>query len=184
MTNSYPSAPHLVILETLASTQTYTSSYFLETFNFFLLSASLSFRNTLLVVTDDICSKMAPTEALDDRNGDIESRPEEETPLLSHDLPPTVAPSRRYQLKVIGLAMTFILIVEVGAYLQIPPSYQLMEEIICRQRYPDHIISAEDDDVCKGPDVQGQLAMIKGWQNSFDCVPCMSHPQTPTVSAG
>ncbi|KAK1506480.1 [Colletotrichum costaricense] len=116
---------------------------------------------------------MAPTKAVDDRNGDIESRPEEETPLLSHDLPPTVAPSRRYQLKVIGLAMTFILIVEVGAYLQIPPSYQLMEEIICRQRYPDHIISAEDDDVCKGPGVQGQLAMIKGWQNSFDCVPSL-----------
>ncbi|KXH42552.1 ATP synthase F0 [Colletotrichum nymphaeae SA-01] len=116
---------------------------------------------------------MAPTKALDDRNGDIESRPEEETPLLSHDLPPTVAPSRRYQLKVIGLAMTFILIVEVGAYLQIPPSYHLMEEIICRQRYPDHTISAEDDDVCKGPDVQGQLAMIKAWQNSFDCVPSL-----------
>ncbi|KAL2876116.1 Sir2 histone deacetylase Hst2 [Colletotrichum sp. CLE4] len=116
---------------------------------------------------------MAPTKAVDDRNGDIESRPEEETPLLPHDLPLTVAPSRRYQLKVIGLAMTFILIVEVGAYLQIPPSYQLMEEIICRKHYPDHIISAEDDDVCKGSDVQGELAMIKGWQNSFDCVPSL-----------
>lgn len=127
---------------------------------------------------------MAPTKAIDDRNGDIESRPEEETPLLSHDLPPRVAPSRRYQLKVIGLAMTFILIVEVGAYLQIPPSYQLMEEIICRQRHPDRIISAEDDDVCKGPDVQGQLAMIKGWQNSFDCVPCMSHYLASTIGTG
>ncbi|OHE99738.1 Sir2 family protein [Colletotrichum orchidophilum] len=114
---------------------------------------------------------MAPTKTVDDRNGDIEGRPEEETPLLSHDLPSTVAPSKSYQLRVIVLAVTFILIVEVGAWLQVPPAYQLMEKIICHQRYPDHIISSEDDDICKGPDVQGDLAMIRGWQNSFDCVP-------------
>ncbi|KAL2133861.1 hypothetical protein VTI74DRAFT_1533 [Chaetomium olivicolor] len=28
-----------------------------------------------------------------------------------------------------------------------------------------------DDPVCKGPDVQGYLAMLRGWQATFDCVP-------------
>ncbi|OLN96521.1 hypothetical protein CCHL11_00775 [Colletotrichum chlorophyti] len=104
------------------------------------------------------------------RHGDLESRPSEETPLLAHDLPLTVAPSKAYQLKVIGLAMAFIVLVEIGAYLQIPPSYQLMEGIICRKHFPDHVLSNGEDDVCKSPIVQGELAMIKGWQNSFDCV--------------
>ncbi|GJC82700.1 efflux pump ustT [Colletotrichum liriopes] len=113
---------------------------------------------------------MAPTQSVD-HDGDVEGRrPAEETPLLAHDLPPTIAPTRAYQIKVIGLAMAFIVIIEIGVYLQIPPSYQLMEEIICRKHYPDHIISqGEDDDVCKGALVQGELAMVKGWQASFDC---------------
>ncbi|WQF82994.1 Putative major facilitator superfamily, MFS transporter superfamily [Colletotrichum destructivum] len=115
---------------------------------------------------------MAPTHYTD-HDGDVEGRrnPDEETPLLAHDLPPTLAPSRAYQVKVIVLAMSFILLLEIGAYLQIPPSYQLMEDIICRKHYPDHIISQKDkDNVCKTALIQGELAMIKGWQASFDCV--------------
>ncbi|KAL0937506.1 MFS transporter [Colletotrichum truncatum] len=104
---------------------------------------------------------------------DVEHRPAEETPLLAHDLPETVAPSRGYQLKVIVLSMTFIVILEIGAFLQIPPTYQIMEEIICRKKYPDHIITDAVDDICKGPEVAGELAMIKGWMNSFDCIPSL-----------
>ncbi|GKT42536.1 efflux pump ustT [Colletotrichum spaethianum] len=114
---------------------------------------------------------MAPTSSVD-HDGDVEARrPEEETPLLAHDLPQTIAPTRAYQIKVIGLAMTFIILIEIGVYLQVPPSYQLMEEIICRKHYPDHIISQDDDDdLCKAALVQGELAMVKGWQASFDCI--------------
>lgn len=115
---------------------------------------------------------MAPTHYTD-HDGDVEGRrnPDEETPLLAHDLPPALAPSKTYQIKVIVLAMSFILLLEIGAYLQIPPSYQLMEDIICRKHYPDHIISQKDEDnVCKTALIQGELAMIKGWQASFDCV--------------
>ncbi|TDZ21193.1 NAD-dependent protein deacetylase hst2-1 [Colletotrichum orbiculare MAFF 240422] len=104
-------------------------------------------------------------------DADAERRPAEETPLLAHDLPANVAPSRAYQIKVIGLAMTFILLIEIGAYLQIPPTYQLMEEIICRKHYPDHVATDAADDVCKSPEVAGELAMIKGWHGSFDCIP-------------
>ncbi|KAK1985383.1 ATP synthase F0 [Colletotrichum cereale] len=105
-------------------------------------------------------------------NGDVEGRrPEEDTPLLAHDLPSTVAPTRAYQVRVIGLAMTFMILAEIGVYLQIPPSYQLMEEIICRKYYPDHTVSQSDaGNVCKSPLVQGELAMVKGWQASFNCV--------------
>ncbi|KAF9879497.1 ATP synthase F0 [Colletotrichum karsti] len=105
------------------------------------------------------------------RDRDVEHRPAEETPLLAHDLPATVAPSRAYQIKVVVLAMTFIVIIEIGAYLQIPPTYQIMEEIICRKHYPDHIVTDAADDICKGPGVAGELAMVKGWMNSFDCIP-------------
>ncbi|KAK1999783.1 ATP synthase F0 [Colletotrichum falcatum] len=100
------------------------------------------------------------------------TRPEEDTPLLAHDLPSTVAPTRAYQTKVIGLSMVFILLLEIGAYLQIPPSFQLMEEIICRKHYPGHTISQSDrGNVCKSALVQGELAMVKGWQTSFGCIP-------------
>ncbi|KAF6803553.1 MFS transporter [Colletotrichum musicola] len=112
---------------------------------------------------------MAPKS--EDYDADVERRPAEETPLLAHDLPDTVAPSRGYQLKVIAWAMTFIVIVEIGAYLQIPSTYQLMEQIICRKHYPGHIATDAADDVCKAPEVAGELAMIKGWMNSFDCIP-------------
>ncbi|KAK1590933.1 ATP synthase F0 [Colletotrichum navitas] len=100
------------------------------------------------------------------------TRPEEDAPLLTHDLPSTVAPTRAYQVKIIGLAMVFILIGEIGAYLQIPPTFQLMEEIICHKHYPGHIISQSvHDNVCKSAEVQGELAMIKGWQTSFGSIP-------------
>ncbi|KAK2729476.1 major facilitator superfamily transporter [Colletotrichum kahawae] len=102
---------------------------------------------------------------------DVERRPEEETPLLAHDLPATVAPSRAYQFKVIAISMIFIVIVEVGALLQVPPTYQIMEQIICEKRFPGHIATDAADDVCKGPEVAGELAMVKGWLNSFDCIP-------------
>lgn len=112
---------------------------------------------------------MAPKS--EDHDVDVERRPAEETPLLAHDLPDTVAPSRGYQLKVIAWAMAFIVVVEIGAYLQIPSTYQLMEQIICRKHYPGHVATDAADDVCKAPEVAGELAMIKGWMNSFDCIP-------------
>ncbi|KAK4236022.1 major facilitator superfamily domain-containing protein [Achaetomium macrosporum] len=32
-------------------------------------------------------------------------------------------------------------------------------------------IVLSDDPVCKNPDVQGYLAMLRGWANTFDCIP-------------
>lgn len=120
---------------------------------------------------------MASTKPVD-HEGSVERRHhEEETPLLGYDLPTTsVAPSIGDRTKIIGLAMSYIILIEVGSYLQIPPSYQLLEDIICRKYFPDHILSDVDDDVCKTPEVQGELAMIKGWQASLDCVARESCP--------
>ncbi|KDN70779.1 putative ATP synthase F0 [Colletotrichum sublineola] len=100
-------------------------------------------------------------------------RPEEDAPLLiQEDLPTTIAPTRTHQFKAIAMAMTFVIIVEFGAYLQVPPSYQLMEEIICRKYHSVPIIQrVGHDDVCKLPQVQGELAIIMGWKSSFDCIP-------------
>ncbi|GKT65419.1 ATP synthase F0 [Colletotrichum tofieldiae] len=104
-------------------------------------------------------------------DGDVEARrPEEETPLLGHGLPTSVGPSKGNRTNIIGLAMAYIILIEIGSYLQIPPSFQLLEDIICRKYFPDHILPGGGDDVCKTPEVQGELAMIKGWQASFDCV--------------
>ncbi|KAK2052489.1 ATP synthase F0 [Colletotrichum caudatum] len=100
------------------------------------------------------------------------TRPGEDEPLLGHDLPPTVAPTGSHQARVIGMAMTFIIIIEIGLHLQIPASLQLMEEIICREHYSDLIRSeGVHDNVCKSALVQGELAMIKGWQASFNSIP-------------
>ncbi len=77
--------------------------------------------------------------------------------------------------------------------MSIPPMNAVMESIICRQAHPDIFpptppppldqavagggrgggggLVLTDDPRCKGPDVQGYLAMLRGWQATFDCVP-------------
>jgi hypothetical protein len=44
----------------------------------------------------------------------------------------------------------------------------IAEHII--RRYAGGIVLS-DDPICKSPDVQGYLAMLRGWSNTFECIP-------------
>lgn len=93
-----------------------------------------------------------------------------ETPLLGRDSPKE--PRGLYQENVIILIFAFLFIAELGAGLWIAPSSMIMENIICRDYHPevsDNIFA--NNPLCKGTDVQGTLATIRGWAFTFDCIP-------------
>ncbi|KAK4186417.1 major facilitator superfamily domain-containing protein [Podospora australis] len=88
---------------------------------------------------------------------------------------------------VIALVFVVMFLVELGVGMSIPPMNAIMEAIICRQMHPDAFDTSpttgttlqycagglilSDDPVCKSPDVQGYLAMLKGWTSTFECIP-------------
>lgn len=90
---------------------------------------------------------------------------------------------------VLVLCFALVVLIELCEYLQIAPMNQAMEEIICRQLHPgaSHLASSSPSpptspihspspgngggNPCKGPDVQGKLALLRGWQYAFDSVP-------------
>ena len=57
-----------------------------------------------------------------------------------------------------------------------PPQLQLFEDIICKN-YVLSINATSNaagtlDNVCKSPVVQKELALVTGWKNTFDILPC------------
>lgn len=93
-----------------------------------------------------------------------------ETPLLGRDSPEE--PRSLYRQNVIILIFAFLFIAELGGGLFVAPSSAVMENIICRNYYPevsDNIMVS--DPRCKRDDVQGTLATIRGWAYTFDCLP-------------
>lgn len=112
---------------------------------------------------------------------------DEQTPLLSTQeneagMPSPLSASMRN--RAIVLCYAFIIFIEVGAYLQISPLNAVVEQRICRKYYPDiHIdsgfASSAQDARCKNAQVQGELAMLRGWQSMFDFVPGRSHRLDP-----
>lgn len=97
---------------------------------------------------------------------------DEQTPLLARDSDPPhdVGATKAVRRKVIGMCALFLFIVELSVYIVGPPMQQIMEDIICYQHYPDHIlkIPSEQDRRCKGYEVQKTLAMVRSWALSLD----------------
>ena len=94
--------------------------------------------------------------------------------------------------RVILLSLVLVFLLELSIGMSIPPMNAVMESIICRQAHPDVFVPPPppppslgqaavaggggglvltDDPRCKGPDVQGYLAVLRGWQATFECVP-------------
>ncbi|KAL2183023.1 MFS general substrate transporter [Thermothelomyces heterothallicus CBS 203.75] len=89
--------------------------------------------------------------------------------------------------RVVVLSIVLIFFIELGIGMGIPPTNAVMESIICRQMHPGILpppgehhrktrrfaggVILVDDPTCKHPDVQGYLAMLRGWQNTFECFP-------------
>ncbi|KAK0632183.1 major facilitator superfamily domain-containing protein [Immersiella caudata] len=80
--------------------------------------------------------------------------------------------------KVTLLSFLLLVLLELGAGMSVPPTNEMMEKILCSQMHPE---STRDktlpwnqggaDDPCKNPDVQGYLAMLRGWSYTFEAIP-------------
>lgn len=101
---------------------------------------------------------------------DVESLPSEETPLLSDGASPGDTPDQSFRRRVLVMCVVFIIIVEVSQYIMEPPLQKIMEDIICRNYHPDHMLRMPtiQDERCKNPDVQKTLAMVRGWSASAE----------------
>jgi MFS family permease len=94
-------------------------------------------------------------------------------------LPPAPATKKKPWVLLVVLAVGLIAIVDVGAFLADPPRIRMFEANLCLSYYRQHDASAIGPDgtipeqLCKIDPVQQKLAMIFGWQDTFDALPGM-----------
>lgn len=92
-------------------------------------------------------------------------------------VPGTDKKTKKPWILLVSLAFTFVTIVDVGAFLAEPPKTRVFEANICRRYYLENDPSKIGSDgfvpegLCKIDPVQQQLAMIFGWQDTFDAIP-------------
>ena len=126
-----------------------------------------------------------PTDNTEDRD-DVAAAPaldaSEESPLLPPQTPDTdedrytdqESAQKLERQNVLILVGVIIFLIGTFAGTFTPPINQIMEDILCRQYHPDVYGSVKPDDpdsICKSQDVQQQLAMLRGWAATFDCIP-------------
>jgi hypothetical protein len=107
----------------------------------------------------------------------------EQTPLLPPRSPRSVnteisspESKKSSSLLIITLVLLFVLSLEAGDQMIGPAQTRVFESIYCRQYYEKHDPSAihgpgrngVDEELCKISVIQGQVAMLKGWQLTFD----------------
>ena len=120
----------------------------------------------------------AAATADDDDDDDVyEPPPESPAPSASRPPVPTAStPEKPWALLVI-LVFILITIVDVGAFLAEPPKTRVFEANICLAYYEENDPSKIRSDgsvpetLCKIDEVQQKLAMIFGWQDTFDAIP-------------
>jgi hypothetical protein len=101
----------------------------------------------------------------------------EESPLLERTTALPVSKSswrRLLKQHVITLCLILIVLVEIGVYLQTAPLNKLIEQIICNEhltKTTGESLADPEDPRCKSAEVQGRLAMLRGWQATFECIP-------------
>jgi hypothetical protein len=87
------------------------------------------------------------------------------------------------QWRVATATAVLLLSLNFGSFMTQAPQLQIFEDIICRN-YVQSINSTSSDDlllngagaavdnICKSPAVQKELALVTGWKNTFDTLPC------------
>lgn len=101
------------------------------------------------------------------------SESSESLPLRS----PTKIPQKKPWVLFCVLGLLLIAIVDVGAFLAEPPRTRIFEANICLSYYRQHDPSVIGTDGtipekdCKIDAVQQKMAMIFGWQDTFDALP-------------
>lgn len=86
----------------------------------------------------------------------------------------------RMQWRVMLIAAFMMLTANLGVFMGLPPQVKIYEDIICNnykralEQDSPHQISLEfDGDICQSPPVQNELALVIGWENTLDVLPCM-----------
>ena len=106
--------------------------------------------------------------------------PSETTSLLAeHDEHPVQRKSAtRRAHRVLLSACLIAVTLDFGNYLSVAPQLQAFESIICQRLHPELFANIPGGGLplvaspsCKSADVQGDLALLKGWMNTFDQLP-------------
>ncbi|PWY83292.1 MFS transporter [Aspergillus sclerotioniger CBS 115572] len=106
--------------------------------------------------------------------------PSETTSLLAeHDEHPVQRKSAtRRAHRVLLYACLIAVTLDFGNYLSVAPQLQAFESIICQRLHPELFAYTPGGGLplvaspsCKSADVQGDLALLKGWMNTFDQLP-------------
>lgn len=109
--------------------------------------------------------------------------PRERDPLLAEHNGTILAPETATQnmlaskrTRILILLCVSIVAADFGNYLAYAPQLAIFESIICQQYHPDGVAitlqgSMDATSPCKSPDVQGELAILNGWKDTFDQIP-------------
>jgi hypothetical protein len=101
----------------------------------------------------------------------------ETEPLLATDS--SVTPTRKSKkLLILIVCSIFLLSAEFGFFMSTAPQTAVFEDIICRN-YEAGLNRTKngtlpDPNPCKSEAVQGELAIIIGYKDTFDTIPSMS----------
>lgn len=113
-------------------------------------------------VEDDVESRAVDTAHL------VDSEADEASPLLASDMAASMVPDKSFRRLVLLMCAWLLFVIEVGQFILVPALKEVMEDIICRKHYPDHVIGLykEVDKRCKDNSVQKTLAMVSAWSLS------------------
>jgi MFS family permease len=99
----------------------------------------------------------------------------EESPLLP-PLSPSPPKKHPHVFRVLFLCVLSIFLIEIGDFMQRAPWTRILEDIVCREHFSTHARRWEPEipeQDCKVAPVQARVAMLKGWDLSFSCMPAI-----------
>lgn len=126
---------------------------------------------------------MAGHDTHSSEEADTEFTTSEETPLLTASGSSTTAdeqdPREKYRTQVLVLSFLAIFLIEISVGVCTPAWAALIEKGLCSEMNPDiadHLVLGENNPFCKSPEVQGKLALIRGWNYTIELIPSTSLP--------
>ena len=102
---------------------------------------------------------------------------DEDTPLLSTDLPADIVPDKAFQRLVLIMGALVLIIVTVSQIIVVPALAEILEDVICRRQYPDHQLNIfeSNDPRCQDKLVQGKQTMVRAWGTVTEMLVRMSY---------
>lgn len=104
----------------------------------------------------------------------------EATPLLPESTTATALeddedPRDKYKLPVVFIVFSLIFLLEISIGVSVPAWNALLEQGLCAEAHPElaQLAVMGDENPCKDSDVQGKLAMYRGWSYTLECLPTL-----------